>query len=73
MTATLANAIVDMDNHGYSESLGPESHESYVEWYRLVVVAALMVDRKPDAMSEFEWLRYVEEQRSRALLDLEIA
>lgn len=32
MTNTLGNAIIDMDNHGYSESLGPDTPERMEAW-----------------------------------------
>ncbi len=33
---TLASAIIDMDNIGYSEGLGPESEDRSEKWSELV-------------------------------------
>ena len=36
----LAQAIIDMENHGYSEGLGPKSKEGFKEWNKLVLFVA---------------------------------
>lgn len=36
MNLTLAKAIIDMENHGFSEGLGPESEEGRKEWDNLI-------------------------------------
>jgi len=35
----LANAIIDMDNHGWSEVLGPDTPERMAEWTALLRTA----------------------------------
>jgi hypothetical protein len=49
LPAALANAIIDMDNHGYSESLGPDTERAADAWDELVREAEEVVDRKADA------------------------
>ncbi len=39
LTEDLANAIIDMDNHGYSEGLGPDTPERMEAWQKIVAVA----------------------------------
>lgn len=48
VTKDLANAIIDMDNHGYSEGLGPETEKGFDAWDKLVMMAEYISDRKPD-------------------------
>ncbi len=49
LTEDLAHAIVDMDDHGFSEGLGPETLKGAAAWEALVVAAELIADRKADA------------------------
>jgi len=39
LTDNLAHAIIDMDNHGWSESLGPDTPERMEEWTALLRAA----------------------------------
>jgi hypothetical protein len=40
-----AHAILDMDDHGYSESLGPHQDESRAAWTKLVAQAEEITGR----------------------------
>jgi hypothetical protein len=46
LTNALANAIIDMDDHGYSECLGPETERASDAWNALVMEAEEVADRK---------------------------
>ena len=44
----LAEAIIDMDNHGFSEGLGPDTDEQAAAWYKIVDAAEVVAERRPD-------------------------
>ena len=48
LTEDLANAIIDMDNHGSSEGLGPITDASYDAWKIIVKSAEEKTGRKAD-------------------------
>jgi len=48
LTLHQANAIIDMDNHSYSESLGPETNETLAGWSELLKQAEAITGRKAD-------------------------
>lgn len=46
ISPTLAHAILDMDDHGYSEGLGPENNGGMEAWRELVSKAEQITGRK---------------------------
>lgn len=48
ITQALAHAIIDMDNHGYSEGLGPNTKESTIAWKSLLKAAEDSTGRESD-------------------------
>jgi hypothetical protein len=48
MTHPQAMAIIDMDNRGYSEGLGPKTEEGSQGWGQLLELAEVITDRKAD-------------------------
>jgi hypothetical protein len=48
LTNALANAIIDMEDHGYSECLGPNTERASEAWNALVLEAEEVADRKTD-------------------------
>lgn len=49
LTLHQANAIIDMDNHGYSESLGPEDEGACEGWGELLELAETVTGRTANA------------------------
>jgi hypothetical protein len=47
LTLRQANAIIDMDNHGYGESPRPEDEESCEGWGELLKLAEMITGRTP--------------------------
>lgn len=52
LTKSLAHAVIDMENVGYSEGLGPEERTSFEAWKLLVKTAEDFVGRKADSTEE---------------------
>ncbi len=48
LTFDQANAIIDMDDHGYSEGLGPRTGKSLRAWDGLLTQAETITGRKAD-------------------------
>ena len=48
LTKALAHAIIDMDDHGYSEGLGPGTRESIDAWKLLLKTAEDLTGRDAD-------------------------
>jgi hypothetical protein len=46
LTLSQANAIIDMEDHGYSEGLGPETETADAAWDEMVVWAEAATGRK---------------------------
>lgn len=49
LTLHQANAIIDMDNHGYSEGFGPKDERACEGWGELLELAELITGRTADA------------------------
>lgn len=49
MTHWEAHAILDMDDHGYSESLGPHGEKAADAWFQLVAQAEELTGRWANA------------------------
>lgn len=49
LTLHQADAIIDMNNHGYSEGLGPKNEEACEGWGELLKLAETVTSRTADA------------------------
>ena len=49
LTKPLAEAILDMDDHGFSESLGPYTEEASNAWWKVVAAAEKRIGRESNS------------------------
>ncbi len=48
LTLHQANALIDMENHGYSENLGPDDEGACEGWGELIALAETVTGRRAD-------------------------
>ena len=55
VSPALAHAIIDMDDIGFSEGLGPRINERAEAWYQLVAAAEKIAKRESVARGNDSW------------------